>query len=155
MSKYLLRSDLRIDELFRDAIHSVGISSVGRMSPSTAIYFVLVGISLFVSRRSFELFEIFVLSGLTAALIWNYFGMKMNATVGFFLQGIGLLALVKSEGMKWSLSKSSTGGSIFCIELMVALVEVAGLHLPTARCSRLDPPHPSVFKACFRRAQCH
>ena len=71
LGEYFFGWNFRIDEfLFRDAIHTVGTSFPGRMSPSTAFCFVLVGSALWAaSQQVLRQLRVPVLSGLSAALI--------------------------------------------------------------------------------------
>ena len=115
LSEYFSGRNFGVDELlFRDVTQQAGTSFPGRMSPSTAFCFVLVGSALWVtSQQASRRLRNSVLSGLSAALIliggavcigqvsnvllnfhlWNYFGMAMHTAAGFVLLGIGLLAL--------------------------------------------------------------
>ncbi len=147
LAEYFFGWNLRIDELlFRDAIESAGTSQPGRMSPSTAFCFILVGIALWVaSQRILKRLRFSVLSAFGATLIvlggvailgqisnallhfrlWNYFGMALHTAGGFFLLGGGLLALARSERkMTWALDKTTTGG--FAVSIAI-LLTVAGV----------------------------
>ena len=148
LGEYFLGLNLGIDELlFRDAIKSVGTSQPGRMSPSSAFCFVLAGMALWsASQQILRQLRLSIQSALGATLIvlggvaslgqisnalldfrlWNYFGMAMHTALGFVLLGIGLLALVKSEGgMRWALDKSITIGFIISIATMLTAAGVS------------------------------
>ncbi len=148
LSEYFFDWNFRIDELlFRDAIESVSTSRSGRMSPSTAFCFILAGSALWVASQQFVGWLKFsVLSGLGATLVvicgvaalgqisnalfhfrlWNYFGMAVHTAAGFVLLGSGLLALVQSEGrMGWALGRSTTGGFIISVAIMVTAAGVS------------------------------
>ena len=142
LSEYFSGRNFGVDELlFRDVTQQAGTSFPGRMSPSTAFCFVLVGSALWVtSQQASRRLRNSVLSGLSAALIliggavcigqvsnvllnfhlWNYFGMAVHTAAGFVLLGIGLLALARSEErMTWALSRSITGAFIVSIAIMI------------------------------------
>jgi PAS domain S-box-containing protein len=148
LGEYFFGWNVGIDELlFRDAISSVGTSQPGRMSPSTAFSFILVGSALLVaSRRIMPRLRFAILSALGATVfviggaatlgqisnlllnfrVWNYFGMAIHTAVGFMLLGAGLLAFVKGEkGMSWALDKTTTLGFVIAIGVMLTAAGVS------------------------------
>jgi PAS domain S-box-containing protein len=147
LAEYLFGWEFRIDQaLFRELAVSVAIPNPGRMSPSTALCFVFAGTALFVaSLRYAWRWRWPILSALGAAVallgaialvaylldaflyfhIWNYTGVAVHTAASFVLLGIGLLALVRSEGgLTWSIDASTTKGTLIGIAslLMVAVV---------------------------------
>jgi PAS domain S-box-containing protein len=140
--------NLRIEGLLPIA-GTATLSHPGRMSPATALCFVLIGgalltVSLFISNR----FRIRFGAGLSAAVViigvlpllalfletlfgprWNYLGMDISGVtgaVGFALLGSALFALLQSEaGLTWSLDGFTTAGFSLGILLMVLAGAVA------------------------------
>jgi PAS domain S-box-containing protein len=148
LAGYFSGSNFGIDELlFRDRIHFLGTSYPGRMSPSTALCFVLVGCALWVAcHRAIGQSRISVLVGLSAPLIfigltacfgeilaksfnfplWNYFGMGVHTAGGFILLGSGFLTLARSEEkITWGLSKSITFGFVVSFAILVTAAGVS------------------------------
>ena len=148
LGEYFFGWNLGIDELlFRDAIRFVDRPYPGRMSPSTAFSFVLLGSALWVaSLPVLRQLRTSVLLGLSAALIviggiaclgqisnalfdfrlWNYFGMAVHSAAGFLLLGSGLLVLAKNEEeLTWALGKGITSGFIVSIAIMVTAAGIS------------------------------
>ena len=148
LGEYFFGWNLGIDELlFRDAPQSVGTSQPGRMSPSTAFCFVMVGSALVLaSQRILLRFRFPVISALGALLVamggvgslgqianallnvrlWNYFGMAAHTAMGFTLLGAGFLAFVKSEkAMTWALDKMTTIGFATAVLIMLTAAGVS------------------------------
>ena len=146
--EYFLGWNLGIDELLvRDAIPSAGTSQPGRMSPSSAFSFMLVGSAFLVaSPQILPQVRFAVLSALSATLVviggaatlgqisnvlldfrlWNYFGMAIHTAVGFVFLGIGLLAFVKGEkGLSWALDKTITLGFAAAVGIMLMAAGVS------------------------------
>jgi PAS domain S-box-containing protein len=148
LGEYFFGWNLGLDELlFRDAIESVATSQPGRMSPSTAFCFVLVGSALYVaSQQILQRLKFSVLSGLSATLLviggagtlgqlsnallhwdfWNFSGMAIHTAVGFALLGGGLLVLAKNEnGIKWALDAQTTLGFVVAVTIMLSVAGVS------------------------------
>ncbi len=148
LGEYFLGYNFHIDELlFRDAVTSVGTSQSGRMSPSSAFSFILVGIGLLVaSQPVLPRSRIALLSALAATVsvigaaatlgqisnalfdfhLWNYFGMAVHTAAGFFLLGLGLWMCAKSEGeMRWALDRNVTIGFIILVAIMLTAAGVS------------------------------
>ena len=133
--QYFLNCDMGIDHwLVRDFPATMGALNPGRMMPTTAFCFVLMGAALFadsglIPRR----FGFALEAGLSAALVmigvlafggfaleklfgprWNLLGMSLSgitAAAGFLILGSGLLALLQSKGvLNWSLDRLTTVG---------------------------------------------
>src|ERR1043166_8547226 len=127
--------DMGIDHwVVRDFPATMGALNPGRMMPTTAFCFVLMGAALFtdsglIPRR----FGFALEAGLSAALVmigvlafggfaleklfgprWNLLGMSLSgitAAAGFLILGSGLLALLQSKGvLNWSLDRLTTVG---------------------------------------------
>jgi PAS domain S-box-containing protein len=146
MGEYFFGWETGVDQwLFHDSSDPLVTSSPGRMSPSSAFCFVLMGGSLWLAsqpmakRLKLPAIEamgvtIFIVGGFAVtgyvldALFhlrwWSYTGMAVLTAAGFVLLGGGLLALVRSEGgFRWSLGALATGGFVVGI---VSLLAVAG-----------------------------
>jgi PAS domain S-box-containing protein len=147
VGEYLFGWELGIDQwLFRDAFDAAVTSNPGRMSPSTAFCFVLIGGSLWVasrpltSRLKLPFLEAmgvaiiivggFALAGYVLDAVfhfrwWSYTGMAIHTAAGLMLLGCGLLAFARSEsGLRWSLGALTTGGFVAGI---VSLLAAAGI----------------------------
>jgi PAS domain S-box-containing protein len=145
---HFLNWDLGIDRwLVHDFPASMGAVNPGRMQPTTAFCFVLMGAALlaeaqFIPRR----FRFPLVAGLSAALVligvlalggfsleklfgprWNLLGMSLSgitASVGFMILGSGLLALLQSQGaLAWSLNASTTVG--FAVGIFLTVLTTA------------------------------
>ena len=148
VGEYISGSSIGIDELlFRDRTQFAGASYPGRMSPSTALCFILVGCALWVaSHRALGQSRISALEGLSAPLIfiggidcageilarwlnfslWNYFGMAVHTAAGFILLGCGFIAIARSEEkITWSLGKSATFGFVISFGIIVTAAGVS------------------------------
>ena len=148
LGEYFFNWDFGIDQLlFRDALTSVVGSRPGRMSPSTAFCFVLLGSARgLASQQLLRQLRFSLLSGLGATLIaiggvasigqildalfdfrlWNYFGMALNSAAAFILLGVSLLAYARIEiGMRWLLDKTTTLGFAGAVAVMLTAAGVS------------------------------
>ena len=144
LSEDMFGWELGIDQyLFVDMAAAVESSSPGRMSPSTALGFALVGIALLAAAQSMTnrmrnaiisavgLVVILiggmalaghVSSALTPIHWWNYAGMAIPTAAAFVLLGSGLLAMARSEGgLTWSLDAFTTLGFAIGIVSLFAM----------------------------------
>ena len=147
LAEAFLSWDLGIDQwLFREAAGAVDSTSPGRMSPSAAYCFVLMGIALVLASRPVaRKLRIPVLSTVSVTVIlagglallghlslalfdirfWNYAGMAMHTAAGFVLLGCALLAWVRREGgLTWSLDAKTTGGFVVGV---ISILAAAGI----------------------------
>lgn len=138
---------LGIDQwFFREAAGAVASTSPGRMSPSAALCFVLMGLALVLASRPVAgQLRIPVISAVSVTVIsvggvalfgylslalfnirfWKYAGMATYTAAGFVLLGCALLAWVRSEdGLTWSLDAKTTGGFVVGV---VSILAAAGI----------------------------
>jgi diguanylate cyclase (GGDEF)-like protein/PAS domain S-box-containing protein len=148
MAQDLAGVDFGIDLWLFGAAASIGESiRPGRMSPSAAFCYLLMGGSLLVaSRPVMTRFASAVLLALGASVVvigalglgghvsalasgsrwWNYAGMAVHTTAGFVVLGCGLLALVHAEHpLKWSLNKLVTIGFVLGVASLAAATIVS------------------------------
>ena len=139
--------NLHVDQwLFRDPAGSVETLSPGRMSPSTAFCFVLMGTALWVGAwplaerlkiPTLEAMSVtiiivggFALAGYLLAAVfgfrwWSYTGLALHTAAAFVIFGCGLLAFVRSEGgLAWSMGVLTISGFVAGI---VSLLASAGI----------------------------
>jgi CHASE3 domain sensor protein len=146
--EYFFNWNLGIDHwLVRDFPTSMGAVNPGRMMPTTALCFVLVGTALFAEAGLLPRRFCFPLvAGISAMLVligvlalggfllealfgprWNLLGMSLSgvtAAVGFMILGSGLLALLQSKGgLIWSLNAVTTAG--FAIGILLTVLTTA------------------------------
>ena len=129
--------------LMGEAPAVLAISHSGRMSPITALSFVLVGVALFTASRLMQKrLRLPLVGGLGGALMvggavpltgfflemlfgprWNYMGTDASGiagALGFFLLGGGLLALLRGNAhLTWSLDRLTTAGFASGLALMI------------------------------------
>lgn len=121
--------DLRIDQiLFHDSTGAESSLEPGRMSPSSAICFLFVGVAFFVASQSWwarpripiisavamviiSIGAMALAGHFTGALLsvrwWHYAGMAVPTAAGFIMLGFGLLAMLHREaGLTWWLDNS-------------------------------------------------
>jgi PAS domain S-box-containing protein len=133
LSEQLFDWELGIDQwLFRDAGNAAGLSNPGRMSPATAFCLVMMGCLVWVAswprtrRLKLPLLEALgvavsvvaafalaghALDGIFRIRWWSYTGMAVHTAVALIMLGLGMLALVRSEGgLRWSLGGGVTAG---------------------------------------------
>ena len=148
LAEILFGWNLGIDHLlFRDFVISADPTHPGRMSPATALSFILVGIALAVAafpvsksiRRplltalaaAVATSGVLVLIGIFSEVIfgycyWNCSGMALSTALGFFFLGLGLLALIQSdEPLNWWLGRLPTAGFVGGIVLMQVAAGIA------------------------------
>jgi signal transduction histidine kinase len=136
--------DLGIDLwLFGGPPEPGAVMHAGRMSPGTALCFLILGIALFAaSFRIRSQIRLSLAAGLSVAAIvialfpllgffletlfgprWNYMGMTISgvtAAVGFILLGCGLMAFLQRDAeTRWSLHPFTTAGFALGILLMI------------------------------------
>jgi PAS domain S-box-containing protein len=144
LGEHFFNWNLGIDRwLVRDFPASMGAVNPGRMMPTTAFCFVLMGAAVLAEAELIPRRLRFPLvAGLSAALVmigvlalggfslekvfgprWNLMGMSLSgitASVGFMMLGSGLLALLQSQGaLTWSLNALTTVGFAVGIFVMV------------------------------------
>jgi CHASE3 domain sensor protein len=150
LGEYFFGWDPGIDQwLVREFPTAMVASHPGRMMPTTALCFLLMGSALLVEAQVIApRWRFPLVAGVSAFLViigalalggfllerlfgsaWNLLGMTLSgvsAAVGFMLLGIGLLTLLRSEGgLTWSLDTLTTAGFAFGILLMVLAAAVA------------------------------
>jgi PAS domain S-box-containing protein len=146
LSEDFLGRQFGIDQwLFRDEASPMKTSSPGRMSPSSAFAFILMGGALLTAswstRRQWRLpvlaalgAAVMAIGGLAAAgyisdtllnlTWWNYTGIALHTAIGFILLGLAVLALARTEGgPTWSMNMLMTGG--FVIGIVALLMATA------------------------------
>ena len=142
LSEYFFGWNLGIDEFFfRDRGAMIDVSQPGRMSPSSAFCFILVGSALgFAATPALPRLRSPLLAASGSALlwiggvallgqisnalfhfrIWNYFGMAMHTALAFALLGGGLLVLARREGeLRWNLERPVSIGFLVAIAIML------------------------------------
>ena len=142
--EYFLDWDLGIEHwLIGDVPAALGISHPGRMSPITAMSFVLMGVALFMASQLMQKrLRLPLVGGLGGALmvggavpligcflemlfgpLWNYMGTTAGGLAGavaFLLLGSGLLALLRGNAhLEWSLDGLTTAGFASGLVLMI------------------------------------
>jgi PAS domain S-box-containing protein len=148
LGEYFFTWDLGIDRwLVHEFPASMGTLNPGRMMPTTAFCFVLVGAALLAEAQLVPpRFRFPLVAGLSAALVmigvlalggfaleklfgprWNLLGMSLSgitASVGFMMLGSGLLALLQSNrALTWSLNTPTTVG--FGLGIFVTVLTTA------------------------------
>jgi len=148
LSEYFFNWNLGIDQwLVRDFPATMGASHPGRMMPTTAFCFLLMGGAIFIEVQVIPTrLRLPLVAGASAALViigvlalggflleklfgsqWNLLGMNVSgisAAVGFMILGGGLLALAQSEGrLIWSLDALTTAG--FAIGILLTVLTTA------------------------------
>ncbi|MFN2542459.1 MAG: PAS domain S-box protein [Chthoniobacterales bacterium] len=149
LGEYFFNWDLGIDQwLVRDFPAAMGTAHhPGRMMPTTAFCFVLMGTALFAEAKFVApRFRFPLVAGLSAALVvigvlalggfflemlfgppWNLLGMTVSgvsAGVGFMILGSGFLALLQSRReLTWSLDAFTTAG--FTIGTLLTVMTAA------------------------------
>ena len=142
LGEYFLDTDFGIDQrMFLDTLEAVGTSHPARMSPVSALCFVLAGTALLAVSCAIRwrlrhpivgalgaaemvigglALAGYLLEGALDYRLWNYTGTAIHTAVGFVLLGLGLLALVRSEGgLTWSLNTATTAGFLIAVALIV------------------------------------
>jgi PAS domain S-box-containing protein len=140
--------NLGIDRwLVHDSTPSMGFANPGRMMPTTAFCFLIMGIALLAEAQLIpQRFRFPLVAGLSAALVmigvlalggfslekligprWNLMGMSLSgltAAVGFMILGSGILALLQGEGaLSWSLNALTTMG--FAVGIFLTVLTTA------------------------------
>jgi signal transduction histidine kinase len=128
LCQYLFGLDFGIDQLlFREAAGAVGTLSLGRMSPATAVNFLLLGCALFLAgfRRAIPAAQRLVLVtglmgllplvgyvyGATALIgIGQYTQMAVHTAVLFILVSLGVLLLHPADGLMRTVTGDTVGG---------------------------------------------
>ena len=133
ISQDLFGWNLGIDQwLFEDRHPTSHSASPGRMSPTAAYCFLLIGGALWVAHWRFgsryqmpvvvalAVTAIFAsllalaghfATGALRALIWNYSGVAIHTGLAFLLLGCGLISLARfRQQLGWSLGKLTTAG---------------------------------------------
>ncbi|HAP67480.1 MAG TPA: hypothetical protein DCQ99_06780 [Nitrospinae bacterium] len=130
LSEYILKLNLGIDELLFKDIKTPETSYPGRMSPQTALNFILLGISLLLLDFKFKKFYpshfLILLTGFVAFLsitgavysipslysISYYTGMALPTATGFLIISIGIFSARPDYGIMSIISSDSSGGYI-------------------------------------------
>lgn len=151
LSEYFFGWNLGIDEFFfRDTGTTVDASQPGRMSPSSAFCFILVGSALGLAATStlprlrapllaasgavlLWIGGVAMLGQISNGLfhfrIWNYFGMAIHTALAFSVLGSGLLVLARKEGeMRWNLERPVAIGFLIAITIMLTAAGSSGDH---------------------------
>jgi PAS domain S-box-containing protein len=148
LAEYFLNWNLGIDQwLVRDFPATMGNVHPGRMMPTTAFCFLLLGSAIFTEAQVISTrLRLPLMAGASAALViigvlalggfllekflgpqWNLLGMNISgisAAVGFMILGSGLLTLAQSEGeLIWSLDAPTTTG--FAIGILLTFLTTA------------------------------
>ncbi|MES2309858.1 MAG: PAS domain S-box protein [Verrucomicrobiota bacterium] len=147
LMEYLFRLDFKIDTLFFSApATDFHTSHSGRMAPSTAFCFVLIGISLFLKSKIFPeahslivslssagmIIGVFALLGYVADSflnyrIWNYTGLALHTALAFIFLNAAILNLeFLDKPWIWSLGKKASTG--FSIGIALLLIAVNAAH---------------------------
>jgi PAS domain S-box-containing protein len=144
VGEYFFGWDLGIEQwLIGEVPAGLEISHPGRMSPLTALCFILVGVALSkASRLMQKRLRLSLVGGLGGTLViagavpligfvlemlfgpgWNYMGTTVGGLTGavaFFLLGSGLLALLRGNAhLVWSLDRLTTAGFGCGLALMI------------------------------------
>lgn len=154
LGEYLLGRDFGIDQLlFQEAPGAVGTSSPGRMAPTTALNFVLLGCALLFldvetsrGRRPAQLLGL--TAGIVAYLAMTGYlhnvvalyrlttltGMALNTSLTFVVLSLGVVFARPGRGMTAVLTSESMGGhlarrflpAVFFIPLILGWLRMAG-----------------------------
>lgn len=148
LGEYFFNWNIGIDHwLVRDFPAPMGAVNPGRMMPTTALCFALMGAALFAKTKLIpRRFGFPLVAGLSAALViigvlalggfsleklfgpgWNLMGMSVSGltgAAGFMILGSGLLALLQSKGaLRWSLDPLTTVG--FAVGIFLTVLTTA------------------------------
>ncbi len=141
LSQYLFGWNLGIDQLvFREMPEAVGTSDLGRMAPTTALNFILIGLALLlVSRRTHRDYCPFQFLTLTAALVsWqsllgyaygveslygiaSYTQMGLHTALTFIVLCVGILCARPEQGLMKIVISQGTGGFVARRLLLAAI----------------------------------
>jgi len=142
LSEYILGRDFGIDQLlFREPEGAVGTSAPGRMSPNTALNFLLVGLALrFIDYESTEKYrpaQYLALAALAVAVLAllgyaynvkalygfaSYTKMALHTVVAFVLLSLGMLGARPAQGFVRTLTSTGMGGELARRLLPAAIV---------------------------------
>ncbi|MHB9122083.1 MAG: methyl-accepting chemotaxis protein [Thermoanaerobaculia bacterium] len=142
LSEYILVRDLGIDQLlFREPEGAVGTSTPGRMSPNTALNFLLVGLALrFIDYESAEKHrpaQYLTLAAVAVALLAllgyaydvkalygfaSYTKMALHTVVAFVVLTLGILGARPAQGFVRTLTSTGMGGDLARRLLPAAIV---------------------------------
>jgi PAS domain S-box-containing protein len=148
LGEYFFNWNLGIDHwLVHNFPPGMGVANPGRMMPTTAFCFVLVGVAIFaVAEFVPPRFRVPLVAGVSAVLVivgllglggfalealfgprWNLMGMSVSgltAVTGFMILGAGLLALLQSRRkLTWSLDFLTTVG--FGVGILLTVLTTA------------------------------
>ncbi len=152
LAQYVLQVDLGIDQLlFREPEGTVGTLSPGRMAPTSAVAFLLVGVSSWLarSRRTASIAQaLALLVGLLGTLsttgyaygatnlfgIGRYTQMAVLTAVLFVVLGLGILLLHPAEGLMRTVGSRTPGGwvlrrmfpTLLAVPLLIGWIGVWG-----------------------------
>ncbi|MEK6601656.1 MAG: ATP-binding protein, partial [Candidatus Binatota bacterium] len=133
--------DLRIDQLlFKESLGAVGTFAPGRMAPSTALNFLMLGLALLLldTPRTFRAVEFFVLaSGLIGLLnlmgyaygvrsfygLASYTEMAVHTAVAFIILSVGIIFARAERGLMTVVTSDSAGG-VMARRLLPAMIGV-------------------------------
>jgi methyl-accepting chemotaxis protein len=142
LSEYILGRDLGIDQLlFREPGGAVGTSTPGRMSPNTALNFLLIGLALrFIDYESAEKYrpaQYLTLAAVAVALLAllgyaynvkalygfaSYTKMALHTVVAFVVLTLGILGARPAQGFVRTLTSTGMGGDLARRLLPAAIV---------------------------------
>ena len=141
LSQYLFNWNLGIDQLvFREMPGAVGTSHLGRMAPTTALNFLLLGFALVLlsrrTQRNHWFFQLLTLSASLVALqpllgyaygvesvygIASHTQMALHTVLSFMVLCVGILFARPHGGLMRVVMKDSTGGFIARRLLLAAI----------------------------------
>jgi PAS domain S-box-containing protein len=142
LSEYFYGWNLDIDQLlFREAPGAMGTAAPGRMAPTSALCFFLLGVSLLVLdvRRCYPLAQILTLVAaviaLTALIGYAYgveslyggsaTGMALHSSICFLLLSSGILLTRRDHGLLVIVTRDAAGGMLARRLLPAAIIPLA------------------------------
>lgn len=154
LSEYLFGWDLGIDQLFFKESITVGTSNPGRMAPSTAFNFFIIGVALILINMSVCILTSQLIALLALMIgflnfigyiygveafysIANYTQMAVSTAAAFIIVGIGIFFIKYEQGLAKTISSKNTGSKmarrlVFIVLLVIPLIgwlRLAGQHM--------------------------